>query len=194
MPNPFIDLGRATLSFIGMVATPVIAPVGAALALVHVRSLRSAYKKNFIGIPKHVADQLQPFYDIKLAEVKYAEFAIVPGLSSDFGAITFGNTIFFTGGINYTKREDVRLLIHELEHCRQYDAHGGLYPFLVKYIAQSTLRGTFNVHKYVGLEREATAKEKITDDVFPFGKQYTPAIHQNFVMFSSMVAKSDSVQ
>ena len=86
--------------------------------------------------------------------------------------ITVGDKIFFPSNINPEGDfSDLHWLLHELEHVGQYRAHGGVEPFLIKYLVNGGIKmasnGSFNVHDSIGLEEDAENKaERIANDVW----------------------------
>ncbi|WP_178133967.1 eCIS core domain-containing protein [Vineibacter terrae] len=77
-------------------------------------------------------------------------------------AITIGYRIFFPRKIDLDDRNDVLLMLHELEHVVQYERRGGIRPFLAEYIAKIPTkiieRRRFNIHDDLDIERAANAK------------------------------------
>jgi hypothetical protein len=76
--------------------------------------------------------------------------------------ITWHNHIFFVTDIDLTRDSDVTLMLHELEHVLQYERRGGEQPFVGEYVLKSVGKviqtGSFDVHDYLDLEREAETK------------------------------------
>lgn len=104
-------------------------------------------------------------YDIDLTIVSYAE-----GIDTIFGnGVTSGYCIHFPRGINLDRtnpnEDDVRWMLHELEHVVQYKGEGGVNKFLLKYIVQSITTAPWqksirDIHHNMGLERDTKAKAK----------------------------------
>jgi hypothetical protein len=115
------------------------------------------------AIPPAFRETLQNLYDRDLSQVRYAE-DIDLRLTSKRG-ITFDNLIFFKNRIDPVgKPDDLRLLLHELQHTVQYKRFGGLNGFLLEY-QKDILRSIFqhpesirDIHQVLELENEARRK------------------------------------
>jgi hypothetical protein len=110
-------------------------------------------------------------YDIDLSRVSYAEG--INTLQAD-NAITFGYNIHFPRAINLEReglvKSDVWWILHELEHCVQYKALGGIGPFLAKYYVNSVVAGLGSlqagtwekyinkIHSNLQIEKDADSK------------------------------------
>lgn len=111
-----------------------------------------------MALPGWFVAAAQPYFpDVDLAGVRYAE-----GIQTVHGKhITWGPSIFFTGPLDLGRREDLHMMLHELEHVRQYQEAGGEEPFLTRYLTDSVKAvvesGTIDVHGQLELERAAQA-------------------------------------
>src|SRR5262249_20439060 len=74
-------------------------------------------------------------------------------------AITFFYDIYIPGGLDWTTRSTVSLILHELEHTVQYANRGGEQPFLSEYIAkaigQIIQNKSVNIHDDIDIENAA---------------------------------------
>lgn len=109
-------------------------------------------------LPPELQQLLQKHYNVDLSSVRYAV-----SIDTKHGqAITLENEIFFPRDINLKDTGDLKWMLHELEHVRQYKVHGGLEPFIIKYFVNAGLEigrhGSFNIHDNINLEREADDK------------------------------------
>lgn len=122
--------------------------------------LEQQARNSWKQLPDYFVRALQPHYPkANLANVHYAEAINTLHGSS----ITFENKIYFHRNLDIRKNSnDLWLLLHELEHVRQYSVHGGLIPFLTKYIIQGGIaiasNGSFKIHDHIELEKEANQK------------------------------------
>jgi hypothetical protein len=149
------------------VASAAIAPVTVAAVASYIASLEAQASGRYKSIPEPLRASLRPHYNVNLDHVRYAE-----GINTLHGGqITFGNHIFFTQEVDFSRRNNVNLLAHELTHVDQYRAAGGITQFLLRYIFNSglvALNGSFNLHGENRLEREATDKAaRVTESLFP---------------------------
>ena len=109
-------------------------------------------------LPEWFRAAAQPYFPgVDLAQVRYAtEVGTVHGHH-----ITWGQTIFFTTPLDLGLYEDVHVMLHELEHVRQYGEAGGEEPFLTRYLTDSlqavAQAGTIDVHGQLELEQAANA-------------------------------------
>jgi hypothetical protein len=144
----------------------------------YIAFLEKQAQGKFKGLPRwmRIVLETQGQYDFDLGLVSYAE-----GINTVHGMnITFGYNIFCTGAValeqSSASAADVALILHELEHVSQYRKHGGLAPFLVKYVVNAgaetiklVSRGeyeTINLHDSINLERDAENKsQRIKADV-----------------------------
>lgn len=149
--------------------TQVVQPVGElvkeALATVVPNPL-SLYLKfldaqaKYQPLPAYLRTILAPHYGVDLARVRFAtDVNTVHGQ-----AITVGYDIYFPRSIDLDTPSYGHLhwMLHELEHVVQYERHGGVTPFLLKYAAQGLLQvlgtGSFDVHDNIELEKQAEDK------------------------------------
>lgn len=101
------------------------------------------------------------FSSIDLDKVRFAD-----NINTWHGqAITVYHDIYFPiAKFDITKRSHIRWMIHELEHVVQYQAVGGVAPFLLKYFVQGGMsalnNGSFNVHDSIPLEEDAENKSE----------------------------------
>ena len=115
------------------------------------------------SIPSKLRRVIETKYPkVLLSRVRYAE-----NINTIHGsAITVGNNIYFPTSININNRSDLHWLLHELEHVSQYNAHGGVEPFLVKYLINGAIEigrnGSFSIHDAINLERDAENKANAT--------------------------------
>jgi hypothetical protein len=116
---------------------------------------QASYKSLDPSLKEALAEK---YSDVNLSSVRYAESVdTVHG-----AAITVGNKIYFPRRVNFKDYSDLHWLLHELEHVRQYKVHGGVVPFLAKYLVNGAIEigrnGSINIHGEINLEREANAK------------------------------------
>jgi hypothetical protein len=127
----------------------------------------------FLDAPSHRALPLwlrivlqdQHMYDhIDLTKVSYHENSHIEQY-----AITIGYNIFIKGTIHIqgpnVDYNDLLTILHELQHCVQYERGGGIGPVFSKIVAQyggQFLNGgpTKNIHDDAALEAEAIQAEK----------------------------------
>jgi hypothetical protein len=137
-------------------------------------------RRGYSKLPANVSVVLKPFFgDISLSRVRYAqEVNTLHGK-----AITVGYNIYFPRRVDLDSckesRCDFALLIHELEHVSQYKKHGGVEPFLLKYVGNGLLQspfiplsliqgGAYDLHAELQLEKDANAKvDNIFDTAWP---------------------------
>ena len=134
------------------------------------------YKRHLFGqgrdrwqaLPCALISIAQPHYpQIDLTRVRYADS--VSTLHG--GAIAWHYRVFFPWKVDLTRKTDLFVMLHELEHVVQYEVRGGEQAFLSEYIqkaiTQATARGTWRVHANIDLEQAAQEKAKrIFADVF----------------------------
>ena len=138
-----------------------------AVLFAYIKILEIRARGKWRKLPPHVIAALGEHYTpADLSKVRYAcNVDTVHGM-----AITFEDDIYFPREIDITSsKADLHLLLHELEHVRQYEVHGGLLPFLIKYVVQGGLKilqnGLLNIHDEIGLEKEASRKaDQIIDE------------------------------
>ena len=133
----------------------------------YIRSLEAQAQGKKQSLPSELVSAISGQYNnIDLSQVRYAT-----GINTGHGqAITIGNNIYFPSSVDLNKRSQLNWMLHELEHVSQYEAHGGITPFLVKYVVQGGIqifgRGHFNIHDNIGLERDAENKaDRIDSEV-----------------------------
>jgi hypothetical protein len=148
------------------VAAAAVAPVTVAAVAAYIASLEAQAAGRYKSIPEPLRGLLRPHYSANLDHVRYAD-----GINTLFdNQFTFGNHIFFNKPIDFTRRNNVNVLAHELTHVDHYRAAGGPTQFLLRYIFNSGLvlaNGSFNMHADNRLEREATDKAgRVTEAVF----------------------------
>jgi uncharacterized membrane protein len=85
-------------------------------------------------------------------------------------AITVGYKIYFPSSVDFSNDNDLHWLLHEIEHVSQYQAHGGVEPFLIKYLVNGAIEigrnGSIDIHDAINLERDAENKaNSILDSV-----------------------------
>lgn len=121
-----------------------------------IRQLRGRTLGQWYTLPKKLIDAAQPYYDVDLKRVRYAE-----NLGSCFAkntAVTFEYEIFFPYPI-YPLGRDLHWMLHELTHVEQYEKFGGLRPFIHKYIYDGVrtaiVHRTLDPHGKMQLEMEA---------------------------------------
>ena len=118
------------------------------------------------GLPEALKSAISGQYNIDLNKVRYAT-----NIDTGHGqAITIGYNIYFPSSVDLNDDSQLNWMLHELEHVSQYKAHGGINPFLVKYVVQGGIqifsRGHFNIHDNIGLERDAENKaDRIDSEV-----------------------------
>lgn len=130
------------------------APMGAYAA--HLRRASNGLWKR---LPLHLVVAMQRHYPQQnLHTVRYAENIS----TSDGTAQTFTNEIYFPRRINLKNRNDLRWMLHELEHVIQYAGRGSQAALLCEYqfkaIGKGLQRKTFNPHDFIDLERAADLK------------------------------------
>ena len=121
------------------------------------------------NLPKEFIQFAQPHYrTINLRNIRYAtNIDTVHG-----NALTWHNNIYFPQRrIDFRSSDDVRLMLHEIEHTVQYRRSGGEREFISEYILKVVGKvletGTFNVHDYINLERAANRKaDRLWSQVF----------------------------
>ncbi|TIV74924.1 MAG: DUF4157 domain-containing protein, partial [Mesorhizobium sp.] len=71
-------------------------------------------------LPKGFRDKASSYYpELNLSGIRYAE-----GINTGHGqAITFGNDIFIPYRLDFSKKRDVQLILHEMQHSVQYFKH-----------------------------------------------------------------------
>ena len=132
----------------------------------YIRSLEAQAQGKKQSLPSELVSAISGQYNIDLSQVRYAT-----GINTGHGqAITIGNNIYFPSSVDLSKFSQLNWMLHELEHVSQYEAHGGITPFLVKYVVQGGIqifsRGHFNIHDNIGLERDAENKaDRIDSEV-----------------------------
>lgn len=129
----------------------------------------AGHNVTFHRLPDHVIEVLRPHYDIDWSRLEYAV-----GQKTIHGMnMAVGNRIYFTKPeLNLMKRSEFKLMLHELEHVRQYRVSGAEMGFTAKYTVQavgqflgSVVRlespdKVFQPHKHMDLEREAQEKSE----------------------------------
>lgn len=114
-----------------------------------------------------IAAAQQHYPEINLRGVRYAT-----GVDTVHGqAITWNDAIFFPRNVDVNAYDDLRLMLHELEHVVQYRRRGGDQAFISEYVLKAPgkviERGSFSVHDHMDLERAADAKaSRLVDDIF----------------------------
>lgn len=132
-------------------------------AMVYINWKIGQLRRNTLGqwyrLPQKFIDAAQPFYDVDLRKVKYAE-----NLGSCYAkntAVTFEYEIFFPYPINPCQR-DLHWMLHELTHVEQYVKLGGLRPFIHAYIKDGVKTAisqrTLDPHDKMVLEMAAEAR------------------------------------
>lgn len=144
----------------------VLNPLAGALVVAYVEYLERQGSSR--ELPVGLCKLLQHEYGIDLRSVRYAE-----GVDTLHGqAITIGNRIHFPRKVDVLgSKSDLRWLLHELEHCVQYDRAGGKSKFLARYVAEAAASilssHSINVHDQIDLEREANDKaDRLKDGMF----------------------------
>lgn len=111
------------------------------------------------SLPNWVMSVASSHYpNINLRNIRYAE-----NVNTIHGAaITWESNIYFPISINLNSRNDLHWMLHEIEHSSQYAGRGGYKNFLSQYLLKSAgqviERGSFDVHDFIGPEREANSK------------------------------------
>lgn len=143
-----------------IVGGSVIAYEALPLVATYIGALEAQAAGHYKQIPETIRGLLVAAYpDVNLDDVRFAE-----SINTGHGAaVTLGSQIFFPRKVNLFHPDDLRWLLHELQHCQQYVKHGGVAQFLVHYIgnfAGNVIKhGTINVHDLMPLEQEALQKE-----------------------------------
>ncbi len=126
----------------------------------YIAHLNAQASGRYRSLPPELIRILAPQYPrTDLGRVRYAE-----NIDTIHGqAITIGDRIYFPTSIDLRNTEShFYWLLHELEHVGQYRAHGGVEPFLVKYLTDGAIKITqrrcINVHDSLALERDADNK------------------------------------
>ncbi len=128
--------------------------------------LASQANGRWIYLPGKIKSKINTYYpEIDLDRVRYAEnIFTVHGQ-----AITIGYSIYFPYDMDLDQPDDLKLMLHELQHVVQYEKRGGEEPFLAEYIAKSAgkiaERQSFNVHDYIDLEDDANRRSSSVYDV-----------------------------
>lgn len=125
-----------------------------------------AYKKSLfdnIGARKKLPEWLIESVKNQYPEVDLNSVIYVEDANTIHGQnITWENHIFFVRKINFKDKEDLRLVLHELEHVVQYKNRGGYKPLISEYIKKSAGKivqyKSINIHDMIDLERAAIAK------------------------------------
>jgi hypothetical protein len=144
-----------------------LGPVFMAIILSYFAYLDAQAVARLRPLPRKLRDEWQPLYpSVDLALVRYAEeIDTVHGLG-----ITVGLRIYFPRKLDLDTKPDLHFLAHELQHCVQYVAVGGVGPFLgiyfVEVAQQVIVNRSFNVHNLVGLEVEAEKKAVSVEPVY----------------------------
>src|SRR5712691_11086864 len=147
-------------SVIGVLETIGISPGIAGLLVAYIQYLEGQAEGRYRSIPETIRALLSSSYPgVDLEEVLFADnIDTIHGM-----AITFGSRIYFPSGVDPFRPDDLRWLLHELQHCRQYAEAGGIPQFLTRYLASAAqsivAHRTFNVHDFVSLEKEAKRAE-----------------------------------
>ena len=127
------------------------------------------YKRHLYGqgegrwqaLPCALIIAAQPHYpQIDLARVRFAH-----NVHTVHGrAITWHYHLFFPWHVDLTRKGDVFVMLHELEHVVQYEVRGGEQVFLREYIRKALdlarATGNWRVHGDIDLERAAQAKAR----------------------------------
>jgi hypothetical protein len=107
-------------------------------------------------LPLELRQIIQPYYqEIDLQKVDYAE-----NVDTVHGqGITIGYRIYFPRKINLDTYQDLRWMLHELQHVVQYKREGGELNFLKKYSKEAGkqifINKSFSIHDNIHLEQEA---------------------------------------
>ncbi|KAJ5188418.1 hypothetical protein N7491_004743 [Penicillium cf. griseofulvum] len=156
--------------------------LGNPIAQAYIQYVEGQARGKYKSLPRWLKLILQEkaSYDIDLTEVSYAEG--IDTLQSG-NAITFGYCIHFPTTINLDdlqpNRDDVHWMLHELEHVVQYKRIGGVNAFVIKYVVQATITGSWkgditgswkeninNIHDNMDIERDAANKaDSLLDSV-----------------------------
>lgn len=104
-------------------------------------------------LPSELIDAVQPAYKVDLSEIRFATSAP----TANGQAQTFGDTIYFPRKIDLRNRDDLRWMLHELEHSVQFaNATYGKSGKLCEYVFKSV--GTGFQHDSIDMERAADRK------------------------------------
>lgn len=138
----------------------LLALPGGQIIWAYIKLLDVRAKGRWQQLPGALQSTLASEYpNINLADVIFAD-----GVDTVHGqAITIGNRIYFPGQINLLENaSDFHWMLHELEHVSQYQKHGGVAPFMIKYLVNGALQilsnRSINIHDEISLEREASDK------------------------------------
>lgn len=130
-------------------------------------ALQEQAKNKWQTLPSELIDILKPHYDFDLEQIRFAtDINTVHGQ-----AITFEYEIFFPKNVDFRTYDDLRWLLHELEHTQQYKDVGGFEPFVTKYLLNGAAKiiqhKSVNIHDEISLEKDADKKrDSIIETVF----------------------------
>jgi len=171
LPFPYKNPRELFQAFADLAVTAVAAglsPVAAGLIANYFQYLESQASGKLKSIPDPLRGWLRGHYGIDVGRIYYAE-----NVNTIHGqAVTVDRHIYFPSSIDLNNCDDIKWLIHELEHCQQYHVMGGHAKFMVKYIAQVAAdlpniiqelaqSGAFDsekAHDRLGIEGEAIQK------------------------------------
>lgn len=160
------DVARCPQTVVNSIPTLALQPIVQQYLL----SLRNQATGRWRTLPTSFINRFAPDYpDASLLDVRYAT-----GINTMHGqAITIGDDIFFPGSIELTRRSDLQLMLHEVEHTAQYRRKGGIEPFLAEYILHAhgaiLTHRSLNIHDEIAVERDAIAKA--AKEIAAFGLQ-----------------------
>ena len=116
-------------------------------------TLRGQANGRWKGLPQDLVIGIQDAYSVNLASVRYAENIDTIGSN----AYTFGKSIYFPRRINLQDRQDLRWMLHELEHTVQFaGATYGRAGKLCEYAAHAF--GNAGNHDEINMEEAAERK------------------------------------
>lgn len=161
------DLKRTLGKVYNQRAALLLIPYGP-LLWAYIEYLDSKARGKWQRLPAIVCSALADHYGMDLSEVIFAD-----GVDTKHGkAIVFENRIYFPNKIDILNDSaHLRLMLHELEHVRQYKAKGGLIKFLKAYIGSSLQvlsNGSVKFYDDNALERQAREK---ADSLFGIAEQ-----------------------
>jgi hypothetical protein len=178
-------------SALGKLATGLAvsgAPAGAAIVASYFQALEARATDHLKPLPDILRHLLQAHYrEIDLGRIYYADS--MPDHSFAMDALTVDRHIYMKGNRDFIgSRGDLQLLLHELQHCVQYEIMGGHGEFLLRYMAEGTASAVLvpiswvegiartmidgswtehNLHDSMGTEAEATSKaEALIDEIW----------------------------
>ncbi len=137
----------------------LIADVCSAPAQYYENTLRGQAGNGWRALPPVFVDAMQGAYSVNLASVRYA----VRINTANGEAQTFGRWIYFPSNIDLSTYDDLKWMLHELEHVVQYSgASYGYAGSVCEYMAKSV--GSGFQHDKIDWERAADAKAAWTID------------------------------